>query len=265
MPSLAAGRGRLGLAVALGLIAGGADLADAPKLVEAQGFILRDAGGHQLASLRVNSAGLPTFDLYDRAGEARLGLGWDRERSVVSLCGRGGQRRLVLALGEADAPRLDLSDKDGRPLVLIGEGPGREAFLELDGPDERSGGIGMRLGRDGAASMEIESPRGKASIGLVAAPSGLATVAVSRDGRPDGTFGLLADGSCALKLFDGGGLRLTLGLDRTSSPGLYLYDKSVKAGSIWPWRPPAARDWHCSARTGRRLLTWSSWPAVRSS
>lgn len=109
-------RAVIALSLSLVVIAG-VGMSAGQRVVEASGFVLRDAEGRARAQL-AESNGVPSLSLYDEAGTVRLALAVDREGPIINLFSPSGQPRAVLAERESRS-FLVLRDADGAPRAAI--------------------------------------------------------------------------------------------------------------------------------------------------
>lgn len=117
------------LAVAMPAVA-----ADTPaKSLAAQEILLVDARGKPHASLHLSDDGLPVFQMYDKAGKNRLGLGFAKDGTVgLDLA----DQRVLLSVSDEGIPALRLYDDTARPRTLLGvdsQGYSAMDFYEHDG------------------------------------------------------------------------------------------------------------------------------------
>jgi mono/diheme cytochrome c family protein len=90
------------------------DPRQATKVVEAERFVLREAGGKPRAELGFND-GEPSLALFDDRGNRRAGLSVATDgSSSLSLYDKDGKRRVVLHVRPDGEPHLDLYEKNGK-------------------------------------------------------------------------------------------------------------------------------------------------------
>ena len=130
------GNRRLKLAVAVLLISlaavgvmGQVSPKAAPKVIEAERFVLRDTSGKPRATLVVAADGTSGLSLYDQNGKGRLRLYVDTSGPSLALADQNGKLRATLRLDADGSPGLTLFDRgeklrgglglhtDGSPLL----------------------------------------------------------------------------------------------------------------------------------------------------
>jgi hypothetical protein len=118
----------------------------APRVVEAERFVLRDAAGRIRAELGVESEQSVALRFRDADSMPRLSVGTENGASVVVLNEQGGKVRTALVTLPHGAPALTLYDTGGKhraELALTREGAPALTILDRDGflawktPNER--------------------------------------------------------------------------------------------------------------------------------
>jgi hypothetical protein len=157
---------RAGGIAALVLVAAGAAMGQAaapPKVIQAERFEVRDAGGKTRAVLGINPEGVAELALHDKIGEPRIGMDVAPEGPSRAWLGEAGKRGIMLFQTPDGSPALGLSDKEGNPR------------------------IGLFLTPDGSPALKLfdEGNSGKARAGIVLLADGSPAVILS---DRDGTF-----------------------------------------------------------------------------
>lgn len=90
------------------------------SLLEARGFVLRDANWQTRAELRVRNDGTPILRLNHRSGRRGVTLGIREDGGVsLRLYDNAEQERAELRLDPKGSPSLVLSGSNGRPRVVL--------------------------------------------------------------------------------------------------------------------------------------------------
>jgi hypothetical protein len=108
----------------------------APRIVEAERFILRDAAGRVRAELAVESEQSVALRFRDPDTMPRLSIGTENGASVLVLNEQGGKVRAGLVTLPHGAPALTLYDPNGKnraELALTREGAPALTILDRDG------------------------------------------------------------------------------------------------------------------------------------
>jgi hypothetical protein len=108
----------------------------APRTVEAERFILRDAAGRARAELSVDSEQSVALRFKDADSMPRLSLGTENGSAVLVLNEQGGRVRAGLVTLAHGAPALTFYDGNGRnraELALTREGAPALTILDRDG------------------------------------------------------------------------------------------------------------------------------------
>jgi hypothetical protein len=87
------------------------------RIVEAEGFALKDAAGKARATLAVVK-GAPRLLLYDENGKTRVGLNMTEAGPSLALADENGKGRVVLDVRK-DGAGLDLADENGKDRVVL--------------------------------------------------------------------------------------------------------------------------------------------------
>ena len=132
---------RLWRRVAAGAVLGLAAVAlmgqkPAPRIVEAERFILRDAAGRVRAELGVDSEASVALRFRDADSMPRLSIGTENGASVVVLNEQGGKVRAGLVTLSHGAPALTLYDPNGKTraeLALARDGAPALTITDRDG------------------------------------------------------------------------------------------------------------------------------------
>jgi len=151
----------VGIAVvcaAIILLVEGTSLIRPPRIVEAQGFVLKDPSGRVRGRLRTNREGSPEFSLLDESGEPRVNLKTtvDHEASLF-LYDRGRARVELTATSEGSALFRLADDSEESQLAL---------YLRSDGSTGQSlenGKEGYYVGvqSDGIAGLCLMNEQGE--------------------------------------------------------------------------------------------------------
>jgi hypothetical protein len=108
----------------------------APRIVEAERFILRDAAGRVRAELAVDTEQSVALRFRDVDNLPRLSVGTENGASVLVLNEQGGKVRAGLVTLPHGAPALTLYDTNGKnraELALTREGAPALTILDRDG------------------------------------------------------------------------------------------------------------------------------------
>jgi hypothetical protein len=207
----------------LGLVAvalmGQAMPGKAAKVVEAEEFVLRDAGGIERAALRME-AGSPWLELFDQGGKLRTFVA----PSNIGLMD-GPRVRLLLTLYE-DQPLIQLYGDAGNLRAQLGIHKNGAVGLRLGGVGP--GDVDLGVGADGSAELALTASR--ASALLTVAPRGASGTTMLSLGdearRSRAIIAATQDKEPSVLLFDGGGKVSTfLSLTRVLVTG--------KDGRVW--------------------------------
>jgi len=128
---------RLAVGAVLGLVAVALmGQKPAPRTVEAERFVLRDAAGRVRAELGVESEQSVALRFRDADTMPRLSIGTENGASVLVLNEQGGKVRAGLVTLSHGAPALTLYDPNGKnraELALTREGAPALTILDRDG------------------------------------------------------------------------------------------------------------------------------------
>jgi hypothetical protein len=127
-----------------------------PKIVEAEGFVLKDASGRVRGQLRTTGGGLPEFTLLDEDGYDQVNLHGTYDNNASLDFFDHGQPRIQLTASSDGSAMLRMSD---------------------DGDENR---LALFLRRDGTTGQAFENPERGFLIGVQ--PDGMAGLCVV-DGR----------------------------------------------------------------------------------
>jgi hypothetical protein len=108
----------------------------APRIIEAERFILRDAAGRLRAELAADTDQSAALRFRDIDNLPRLSIGTENGASVVVLNEQGGRVRAGLVTLPHGAPALTLYDTNGKnraELALTREGAPALTILDRDG------------------------------------------------------------------------------------------------------------------------------------
>jgi hypothetical protein len=108
----------------------------APRIVEAERFVLRDAAGRVRAELGMDTEQSVALRFRDADNMPRLSVGTENGASVVVLNEQGGKVRAGLVTLPQGAPALTLYDTNGKnraELALTREGAPALTILDRDG------------------------------------------------------------------------------------------------------------------------------------
>jgi hypothetical protein len=101
-------------------------------MVEARGFVLRDAHGRARAELMIHADGSPILRLNNRYGCARAMLPLRDDGAVaLRLMDPAGTNRAELSLDRRGEPALVLSGANGRSRVILAAGEAGEQSVAL--------------------------------------------------------------------------------------------------------------------------------------
>ena len=114
------------------------------RIVEAEGFVLKDAAGKVRAELAGDNH-LTRLRLNDENGEGRAVLTVAKDGPRLNLYDENGEVRAILTVAK-DGPRLNLYDEDGKSRAILAvfkarhaaAGPREKAGLVLFGEDEKA-------------------------------------------------------------------------------------------------------------------------------
>lgn len=96
----------------------------ASRSISAEQFVLCDSRGRTRAEFGVGEDEEPRLVFLDAHGRSRAGLGMTQEALVgLSLTGKAGENRLVLAVRPDGSPQLILQDADGKPRLALDDQP----------------------------------------------------------------------------------------------------------------------------------------------
>lgn len=165
--------------VAAALLMGGALPGDGWRTVEAERFLLRDAGGRIRAVLHTRADGSPLLEFRDVAGNRRASLGLLADAAHVSLSDAEGKGGATLRAQPNGRANLTLTDRNGtRRAVLL-------------------------LADDGAPTLALSDRHRRTRIVLTTLGNGATGLSVSdAEGRVRAALDLEADGSPSLALYD---------------------------------------------------------------
>jgi hypothetical protein len=128
---------RLATGAALGLVAVGLmGQKPAPRVVEAERFVLRDAAGRARAELVVDGEQSVALRFKDADSMPRLSLGTENGAAVLVLNEQGGRVRAGLVTLSHGAPALTFYDSNGKnraELALTREGAPALTITDRDG------------------------------------------------------------------------------------------------------------------------------------
>jgi len=103
------------------------------RTVEAEQFVLRDAGGKVRAVLHAGADGSPHLEMRDAAGNARASLGLLGDVAGLSMTEAGGKGGVVLHTQADGRPSLTFTDRNGSrrmTLFLAHDGSSTLAFSD---------------------------------------------------------------------------------------------------------------------------------------
>lgn len=155
--------------VALGAAAG-AKLADGPKVVEAERFVVRDPDGKERASLGIGKDGRPGLVLYDAGGKERARLTLQKDGAMLALVG-DAESYVGLAVG-----------KLGPALMLEGEDRKRSSVLSTQslGLRDSKGATSCSLGlsETGTPHLALNHAGGKSGVSVMATDDGSSDLSI---------------------------------------------------------------------------------------
>jgi hypothetical protein len=218
---------RIGAVVLAGLAAvvllGQAGPGNVGRTVEAEQFVLRDAGGKVRAVLHTRADGSPHLDFRDAAGGARASLGLLGDVAGLSLTDKAGNGGVVLHTQLDGRPSLTFTDRNGGRRMTL--------FLSHDGSST------LAFSDRHRASRMVLNAIDNGPMGLFFYDAG---------GRLRSLLDIEPDGSPALALFDENRTsRAILGhteldggkagtTERRQASSLLLFDKTGRV----IWRAP---------------------------
>jgi hypothetical protein len=154
------------------LIAGGARLADPPKTIEAERFLVRGKDGKSQLALFINEFGTPYMNFTGADGKERLGFGLDQEgRPVLKFKDKGEQTRLGLAVDQDGTPMQLFVGKDGKPALAIGLRGARPGLVYTDQLGRRR--LGLYLVEDGSPHLVFKDEAEADRLWMSLAPGGV--------------------------------------------------------------------------------------------
>jgi hypothetical protein len=133
--------------------------AAAPRVIEAERFVLRDAAGRSRVVLEVTATGSTGLSLRDEHEITRLSFLVATEGPTVTLNGEKGKPRVML-YAPADGWGLDLWREDGKRVASLGFLPGRGSLLNLD---DETGTTSLAAGQ-GIAALKLDNQRGEVTL-----------------------------------------------------------------------------------------------------
>jgi hypothetical protein len=159
----------LGLAGAL--VMGQGPRGDSPKTVEAERFLLRDAGGKARAELALRADGSPHLEFRDGAGNPRAGLGLQGEAAFLSLTDAKGRGGTILRVQPNGRPNITLTDANGtRRAVLFLSDDGTPTLAFSDG--QRRSRVVLNVLGNGFTSLSLSDAFGRLRAALDLEPDG---------------------------------------------------------------------------------------------
>jgi hypothetical protein len=219
----------------------------APRAVEAERFVLRNAQGRAGATLGWEADDMPRLVLHDPAGRPRtlLTVGSGGAPGLSLLGADGKTVRAALVVGPDGAPGLALFDAAGKPRLAAAlfhtggaGGAGREpapALVAYDSAGVVRATFGLRA--TDVAGLELADGRGAARAVLRVQPDGAPDLALrDGEGRGRASLGVLADGTPALNLHGADGrARATMTFVQGRGAALALADG--RGAVVWSAPP----------------------------
>jgi hypothetical protein len=185
--------------------ASGARLAGVPKVIEAEKFILRDAGGAPRAELLVQDNGV--------AGLVLLGPGQEDKSDALQLVANTDGTAVLLVKDKQGQPRLTAGvSSDGTPVVGLMNAEGKER-------------VALAVKATGVAGLVLRDSDAKTRISLSVCPDGNDWLRFDRQGNRRAGLGVFPDGGVALNLFDRDGKgRINQAVRPDGRAGLWFAD-----------------------------------------
>jgi hypothetical protein len=232
------------------LMVSGAKLAEPPKVIEAQRFVLRDKDGIGFVELGMTPEGFPQLQFRDRKrNTAFFVVSQKPDGSPYLLLSQGGTSHIAMMIEEQDGTAiLSLRDetRDRANLFLKRDGTTGLSLYEKDGTER----VTLMRTQDGQLSFGFRNEKGKPRAGLRINETGLVGLNLYDDfglekvglsAGPDGTSQLiffdkqgknrvLLDGMPSLNLADKDGIvRFVTMVHPDGRPALFLSHKDGKA------------------------------------
>ncbi len=200
---------RVGVATvvsAIVFLAEGTSLLHPPKIIEAQGFVLKDSSGRVRGQLKTIPGGFPEFALLDDQGNDGVRLSTARDNSSSLDFFDRGQPRIELSASSDGTARLQMTDDDDEnrlALFLRNDGTTGQAFES----DTRGFHVGVQP--DGMAGLCVVDEQGRELDRLGLLPDALRCVRLRQEVFEPGPapfrtrVGPLTGNPSPLKAFDG--------------------------------------------------------------
>jgi hypothetical protein len=180
-------------AVLLLVLAGGSFI-DNPRVIDAAGFVVRDANGKAKASLALDSLGMPELRFFDQNGRLRLwsGVALDGSPSLT-LLDDVGKSAIGLVVKSDQSPGLVALDKDGKVRAELSISKGVLPALSFKDPE---GNIRISLGQDSkdSAVLNINDPQGRPRCTLEVDKNGWSEIQLRDEHRKQVSMALDAAG-----------------------------------------------------------------------
>ncbi len=143
---------------AIVFLAEGTSLLHPPKIVEAQGFVLKDSSGRVRGQFKTMQGGVPEFSLLDDEGNKGVKLSTSYDNSSSLDFYDHGRPRIELTASSDGAARFKMTDDDDQNRLAL--------FLRKDGTTAQAfenGKRGFHVGvqPDGMAGLCIVDERGR--------------------------------------------------------------------------------------------------------
>ena len=170
------------------------------KIVEAEGFVLKDSNGRERGRLDVEN-GEPALTLLDAMQTVRLRLAVFDDGPSVALYGADGEIRSLLKIGPA-GPNFSLfrhegeveythltQSRDGKTIREdISLRPQLELFVESEGPGLALYGLEEKsrillTAEDHGAALQLDAPRKKSRVEMHADVNGANVLLTGADGK----------------------------------------------------------------------------------
>lgn len=203
---------RIGVPILVGVVAvllAGAEVGK-PKIIEAEGFVLKDKEGRKRAELSSSPDGSSSMKLFDLAGTVRVRMAIEgafddipMDAALISVCDDRGRDRIVTQVNPFGALQYDFCDQaGGSRLSIVADDVSNGVQLSMnDMKDARR--FSLLCGEDGSVGMHFEDRGPNARLSLYANNDGNAGITTS-DVNENDRFVLECDrdGLTSLKVLD---------------------------------------------------------------
>src|SRR5262249_9028970 len=148
---------------------GQARLGTAPKLIEAERFVVRDASGKMRVLLGDTGTGVPALIFFDEREKTRalLGIRADSGLAQLVLADSQGAERAAVGVGRDGAPFVALLDPDGKSRAMMRIAPDGEPFLALfDAAQKRRAALLLDITGAPLVALADADERPRALLGM---------------------------------------------------------------------------------------------------